>query len=139
MIFGASFAAGILALVLVKISLYASAALSDASMLGLFSANVVAHIVGEEEIDLSKRGRGLSEFCAIEEGFLLSTFRDDFPLSSGASAPAPGTVLLAAFPNPNLDPVPALTCGSVFDLELGDGSRMFGLRSPVCKGLFGGG
>jgi hypothetical protein len=78
-------------------------------------------------------------FCAIEEGFLLSTFRDDFPLSSDTSATAPGFILLAAFPNPNLDPVPTLDGGSDFDLELGDGSRIFGLGSPFCNCLFIGG
>lgn len=104
-------------------------------MLGLSSANVVAHLFGEEEIDLSTGGRGLSLCCAIEEGFLRSTFRDDFPLSSGGSDSALGAVLLTALPNPNLDPVPALACGSTFGRELGEGSRKFGLGSPVCNCL----
>jgi hypothetical protein len=56
MILGGSFAAGVRALVLVNISLYVSAALSEASMLGLFSADVVVHFVGEEEVDLSIGG-----------------------------------------------------------------------------------
>jgi hypothetical protein len=135
MILGVSFAGGALALLLVNISLYASAALSEASMLGLFSADVVVHFVGEEEIDLSMGARGLSAFCAMEEGFLLNTFRDDLPLNSGGSVLA--TVLLAALPNPNLDAVPTFACGS--GLELSEGSHMFGLGSPVCTCLFAGG
>jgi hypothetical protein len=135
MILGVSFAGGALALVLVNISLYASAALSEASMLGLFSADVVVHFVGEEEIDLSMGGLGLSAFCAMEEGFLLNTFREDFPLSSGRSALA--TVLLAALPNPNLDAVPAFACGS--GLKLGGSCCVFDLGSPVCTCLFAGG
>jgi hypothetical protein len=131
MILGLSFTGGALALVLVNISLYASADLSEASMLGLFSAWDGVHFVGDEEMDLSIGGRGLSAFCAIEEGFLLSTFRDDFPLNSGGS----GLVLLAALPNPNLDPVPGL-CAS--GLKLGDGERRFGLGSPACSCLLTG-
>lgn len=133
MILGASFAGGALALVLVNISLYASAARSEASMLGLFSSCDGVHFVGDEEMDLSMGARGLSEFCAIEEGFLLSTFRDDFALNSGGSAL---TALLAALPNPNLEPVPGF-CTS--GLALGDGSRKFGLGNPVCNCLFAGG
>ena len=104
MILGVSIAGRALALGLVYISLYASAARSEASILGLFSADVVFHFVGDEDTDLSMEGRELSAPCAIEEGFLLKTFRDDFALNSGGSALA--TVLLAALPNPNLDPVP---------------------------------
>jgi len=131
MTFGVSFIGGALALVLVNISLYASADLSEESMLGLFSVWDGAHFVGDEEMDLSIGGRGLSAFCAIEEGFLLSTFRDDFPLNSGGSA----LVLLAALPNPNLDPVPGF-CTS--GLVLGEGERKFGLGSPACNCLLTG-
>jgi hypothetical protein len=42
-----------LALVLVKISLYASADFNEASMLGRCSADVGDHFVGDEEPDLS--------------------------------------------------------------------------------------
>jgi hypothetical protein len=102
-------------------------------MLGLFSADVVFHFVGDEETDLSMGGRELSAPCAIEEGFLLNTFRDDFDLNSGGSALA--IVLLTALPNPNLDPVPGF-CTS--GLAVGDGSRKFGLGSPVCTCRFTG-
>lgn len=53
MIFGVSVAADGLALGLVNISLYESAALMEASMLGRFSTAVAVHFVGDDEIDLS--------------------------------------------------------------------------------------
>ena len=56
MILGVSIAGGALALGLVYISLYASAARSEASILGLSSAGVVFHFVGDEEADLSMGG-----------------------------------------------------------------------------------
>jgi hypothetical protein len=102
MIEGDSLTADDLALVLAKISLYASADLSEASMLGLVSAETWDHFDGDEDPDLSIAERGLLGFCAIEEGFLLNTLRDDFPFSSGAVLGF--TVFADGLPNPKLDP-----------------------------------
>jgi hypothetical protein len=109
---------------------------SDASMLGRVSAEVVAHFVGDVEPDLPRAGRELSACCEIEEGFLLKTFRDDFPLSSWGGLADGG--LLVDRPNPNLGAAtpPDLVSGTF--LELGDGSRILGLGNPVCAGLWSG-
>lgn len=94
-----------LALVLVKMSLYASIDLIEASMLGRRSVDAEDHFVGEVDSGRSIFDRVSSEGCPIKEGFLLKTFRDGLLLSSGASL-SEGPFIFD-LPNPNLEAVPA--------------------------------
>jgi hypothetical protein len=84
---------------------------------------------GEVDPDLSRLGRGSPEFCAIEEGFLFKTLREDLPLNSGTFSF--GVVVVAVLPKPKRDP-DMLSFVSGIDLVFGDGERMLGLGNPVC-------
>jgi len=75
-----------------------------------------------------ERGIEVPVGCAIEEGFRLSTFRDDFPLNCGGACPAGVVPVLA---NPKLDEGFGFACTSCLVMRLG-GSRKVGLGSPVC-------
>jgi len=130
MICGGSRVLEVLALVLVKISLYASADFREASMLGRVSADVRDHLVGEEDPDLSVDGRELPACChATEDGFLLKTFRDDFFFNSGVGLALPAFVF--DLPKPKLVDATPLDLDSGTTLILGEGSRMLGLGRPV--------
>ena len=67
-------------------------------MLGRVSTDVWDHFDGDDDPELPAADRGIPWFCAIEEGFLLKTLREDFPLNSGTVA-----VFAKGFPNPNLE------------------------------------
>ena len=118
--------------VLVKMSLYASIDLIEASMLGRCSVDVEDHFVGEVESDRSIAGLASSTCCDTKEGFLLRTLRDVLVLNSGT---APSTLGLG-FANPNLDAVPAR---GPFDSgecpALDKGSLILGRGSDICCDL----
>ena len=84
---------------------------------------------GDVDPDLSRLERGSPEFCAMEEGFLLKTLREDLPLNSGTFCF--GVVVVAVLPKPKRDP-DVLGFVSGIDLVFGDGERMLGLGNPVC-------
>jgi hypothetical protein len=99
-------------------------------MLGRVSTDVWDHFDGDDDPDLSAADRGIPWSCAIEEGFLLKTLREDFPLNSGTAA-----VFAEAFPNPNLEA--EAFSGLVWGIANGAGevSRKPGLGRPVCGAL----
>jgi len=97
-------------------------------MLGRRSTGVWDIFVGDEVTERLIVGREPPDCCATEDGFLLKTFRDDFPRNWGTSPPVPD--LLVDFPNPNCPPNPfGLISGPD---ELGMGSRALGRGNAVC-------
>ena len=99
-------------------------------MLGRNSEPEDDHFVGDEEPALRRGGREPPACCAIEEGFLLSTFREDLPFRF-VGAMVAGWIPVG-FPNPNLDPELPLPLGRVSHagLEPGEGARKLGFATP---------